>query len=141
MAFVPCEGTRMIRYELMGVETLAKALKQKSETDFKRVEGKNLMQMRDRAVSSADPSRGGTPRDSGELRLSARVDLNRGFFGYTKDYAPHVNYGHRQQPGRYVPAIGKRLKASYVRGKNFLGANVNIQRRIFREDLVREMRK
>ena len=123
----------MIRYEFMCVETLAKALKQKRETDFKRVEGKNLMQMRDRAVSSSDPSRGGTPRASGELRLSARVDLNRGFFGYTKDYAPHVNYGHRLVRG------GRTI--GYVKGQNFLGANVNIQRRIFREDLVREMRK
>ncbi len=23
---------------------------------------------------------------------------------------PYVEYGHRQEPGRYVPAIGKRLK-------------------------------
>lgn len=133
MALVSCEGVIMIRYEFMGVETLAKALKQKSETDFKRVEGKSLVQMRDRAVSSSDPSRGGTPRASGELRLSARVDLNRGFFGYTKDYAPHVNYGHRLVRG------GRTI--GYVKGQNFLGANVNIQRRIFREDLVREMRK
>jgi hypothetical protein len=31
-----------------------------------------------------------------------------------------VEYGHRQTPGRYVPAIGKRLVASWVEGQHFL---------------------
>lgn len=35
-------------------------------------------------------------------------------------YASYVEFGHRQKPGRYVPAIGKRLKASWVEGKFFL---------------------
>lgn len=30
------------------------------------------------------------------------------------NYASYVEDGHRQTPGRYVPAIGKRLVASYV---------------------------
>ena len=36
------------------------------------------------------------------------------------EYAPYVEYGHRQTPGRYVPAIGKRLKEGYVPGKRML---------------------
>lgn len=36
------------------------------------------------------------------------------------EYAPYVEYGHRQTPGRYVPAIGKRLKKGYVPGKHML---------------------
>lgn len=35
-------------------------------------------------------------------------------------YASYVEYGHRQEPGRYVPAIGKRLKVSWVPGKFML---------------------
>ena len=35
-------------------------------------------------------------------------------------YASYVEYGHRQEPGRYVPAIGKRLKKSWVPGKFML---------------------
>ena len=35
-------------------------------------------------------------------------------------YASYVEVGHRQTPGRYVPAIGKRLKASWVEGQHFL---------------------
>ncbi len=36
------------------------------------------------------------------------------------EYAEYVEYGHRQQPGRYVPAIGKRLKRSWVPGQHFV---------------------
>ena len=35
-------------------------------------------------------------------------------------YASYVENGHRQTPGRYVPAIGKRLVASWVEGKHML---------------------
>ena len=34
-------------------------------------------------------------------------------------YASYVEFGHRQEPGRYVPAIGKRLVASWVNGQHF----------------------
>ena len=36
------------------------------------------------------------------------------------EYASYVEFGHRQEPGRYVPAIGKQLKASWVNGKYML---------------------
>lgn len=32
------------------------------------------------------------------------------------EYASYVEYGHRQTPGRYVPALGKRLKKGWVPG-------------------------
>lgn len=35
-------------------------------------------------------------------------------------YASYVEYGHRQTPGRYVPALGKRLKAGWVKGRFML---------------------
>lgn len=31
-------------------------------------------------------------------------------------YASYVEFGHRQQPGRYVPALGRRLKTAWVKG-------------------------
>lgn len=34
-----------------------------------------------------------------------------------EEYASYVEYGHRQLPGRYVPAIGKQLKKVWVDGK------------------------
>lgn len=33
------------------------------------------------------------------------------------EYATYVEYGHRQTPGKFVPALGKRLKQSWVPGK------------------------
>ena len=36
------------------------------------------------------------------------------------EYASYVEYGHRQTPGRFVPAIGKKLKKSWVEGKFML---------------------
>lgn len=35
-------------------------------------------------------------------------------------YASYVEFGHRQTPGRYVPAIGKQLKKSWVPGQKML---------------------
>lgn len=36
------------------------------------------------------------------------------------EYASYVEFGHRQTPGRYVPAIGRALKKSWVEGQYFL---------------------
>ena len=40
------------------------------------------------------------------------------------EYASYVEYGHRQRPGRFVPALGKRLKVSFVPGKYMLHLSV-----------------
>lgn len=37
-----------------------------------------------------------------------------------ENYASYVEYGHRQTPGRYVPALGKQLKKGWVRGRFML---------------------
>ena len=36
------------------------------------------------------------------------------------EYASYVEYGHRQLPGRYVPALGKSLKAAWVEGRRMM---------------------
>ena len=36
------------------------------------------------------------------------------------EYASYVEFGHRQEPGRFVPAIGKTLKKGWVEGKFML---------------------
>lgn len=36
------------------------------------------------------------------------------------EYASFVEFGHRQQPGRFVPALGKRLKKDWVGGQFML---------------------
>ena len=32
-------------------------------------------------------------------------------------YASYVEYGHRQTPGRFIPVLGKRTKAGWVKGQ------------------------
>jgi len=46
----------------------------------------------------------------------------------TAPYAIYVEEGHAQQPGRFVPALGKRLVASWVTGKWYM-ARTGIQMR------------
>lgn len=40
--------------------------------------------------------------------------------GTNVEYGPYVELGHKQQPGRYVPKLGKRLKADFVAARPFL---------------------
>ncbi len=65
-----------------------------------------------------------TPTDTGNLRRNWQVTgVTKDGFTYTimvinqTEYAIYVEYGHRQQPGRYVPAINRRLKKSWVPGQ------------------------
>lgn len=122
---------------LKGDRELANALKRLSQADFEAVVQDNMRQIFNRA------QRGGTPVDSGELKLSLGFSPKGGDseVGYTKEYAPHVEYGHRQTPGRYVPAIGKRLKASYVPGQHYLAQNVAQQGPILDRALKKEIRR
>ena len=64
-----------------------------------------------------------TPVDTGRLReswirtptVSGKTEV-----GNATEYTAHVEYGHRQKVGRFVPAIGKRLKQGFVPGKKML---------------------
>lgn len=68
-----------------------------------------------------------TPSDTGNLRRNWAVsDVRKNGGNYeievsnSTEYASYVEFGHRQTPGRFVPAIGKRLKKSWVKGKFML---------------------
>lgn len=93
-----------------------------------------------------------TPVDTGELRRSWTVgDIRKqGDCYYIEvinplEYAQYVEYGHRQTPGRYVPAIGKRLKKSWVQGKFMLTLSENeIQRdmdKIIKQKLIQLLKE
>jgi len=51
------------------------------------------------------------PYRTGRLKSSIQVKVGdmEATVGPTVDYAPYLEYGTRASPGRYVPAIGKRL--------------------------------
>ena len=68
-----------------------------------------------------------TPVQTGELRHSWFItDVAKSGDAYeicicnNKEYASYVEYGHRQTAGRYVPALGKRLKNGWVKGQFFM---------------------
>lgn len=92
-----------------------------NEIRFNAVVKKNVTQMLNAARS------GGTPVDTGELRLSSGTYGDE--MGYTKEYAPHVEYGHRTVDG------------GWVEGQRFLQANVETQRFIFYQDLLNAIKK
>lgn len=56
-------------------------------------------------------------------------------------YASYVEYGHRQEPGRYVPALGKRLKKAWVPGKFMLTISVKEIQRMAPGLLERKLQK
>ena len=56
-------------------------------------------------------------------------------------YASYVEFGHRQTPGRFVPAIGKRLKSGHVKGQYFLTLSEDDLRRMAPGILERKLNK
>ena len=108
-------------FEIIDVDGLAKELDRLSHLRFEAVVLKNMTQIYNRGKSA------GPPVDTGELRIS--LTQTGDTVGYTKDYAPHVEYGHRTRGG------------GYVQGQHFLKKNVDTQRPIFEEDLRRELRR
>lgn len=83
--------------------------------------------MTEEGLSWRDDVKDNTPVDKGDLQMSweltgpdkkgpkFEMDLSNNL-----EYVEHVEYGHRQEPGRFVPAIGKRLKADFVKGHYML---------------------
>lgn len=113
--------------KLEGFEKLEQKLLEMSSIRFEAIVQKQAAEMFNRGKSSSEPSQGGTPVDTGELRISLGSSDNE--VGYTKDYAPHVNYGHRTLGGGYVP------------GQRFLANNAEIQRGIYHQDLTDAIKK
>lgn len=64
--------------------------------------------------------------DGNVANVADGLSISRGGSGYSVtitnsvEYASYVENGHRQTPGRYVPAIGKRLVKSWVDGQFFV---------------------
>lgn len=84
-----------------------------------------------------------TPVHTGRLKKSIThvVDDNAVIIGTNVEYAKDVEFGHKQEVGRFVPVLGKRLKAPFVQGKHFLrdGISKNISKynQIFKQYLTR----
>ena len=69
--------------------------------------------------------KGGTLRDAWQiLPIEKHGDQYIVTVANNTKYASYVEYGHRQTSGRYVPALGKRLKASWVKGRFMLTISI-----------------
>lgn len=114
-----------------GIEELENALKSKSDVRFNSVVEKNATQMFNRSRRNADTTLGGTPvgdyKGGGQLRISSSKTKDE--IGYTKEYAPHVEYGHRTRNG------------GFVKGQFFLKKNVEIQSETYKKDLLEAIKK
>lgn len=88
-----------------------------------------------------------SPTKTGFLKDNWYVVITKVSNGYeaevinNTEYASYVNYGHRQTSGRYVPAIGKRLKKGWVDGKFFIELSVAELRTITKPLLEKRLRE
>lgn len=105
-----------------GTAALEQELRKKSELDLTNVQKK---QMRDIYTRGQQP--GGTPVDTSELRISMSYTGEE--VGYTKDYGPHVEFGHRLRNGQFLP------------GQFFFKSNVDTQKEIYKQDLKNKLKE
>lgn len=103
----------MISINVNGAEELASGLENLSQARFDAVAKITAQNIYNRGVAH-----GGTPFDTGELRQSMHLSVGgkEAKVGYSKDYAPHVEFGHRTKGG------------GYVEGQHYLQRNVEEER-------------
>lgn len=111
-----------MKITVTGIPELEAELNRLNSIRWEAVRKKQLTEMLNRARAP-----GGTPVDTGELRKSSGVSGEE--MGYTAEYAPHVEYGHRTVSG------------GYVTGQRYLQRNVDTQRPIYKQDLIDAIRK
>ena len=108
------------RIQLVDVHGFASRIRALNEPVFADIETRELTEMYNRGKR-----KGGTPVDTGELRQSLHQGPHE--VGYVKDYAPHVEYGHRTVNGGWVP------------GQRYLQNNVKAQQPIYERHLRKVM--
>lgn len=135
-----------MRFTLKGYSPLEKRLKQMSAKTFENAANKSLTQMFNRAARPPGTPRGknSAKHRAGELIRSRRVErvsssggVSKGSFGYVADYGPHVEFGHR-----LVRRMknGSKKQVGFVVGQKFLFNNVKRQERLYRNDILKEIR-
>lgn len=120
-----------MKITVTGIPELEAELNRLNSIRWEAVRKKQVTEMLNRARApggtpvSTEETRPGGPH--GELRLSLGSSGEE--VGYTKEYAPHVEYGHRTVSG------------GYVTGQRYLQRNVDTQRPIYKQDLIDAIRK
>ena len=115
-----------MRFSIAGTKAIINACNKISEPRLNAIVKLNMTEIYNRGKQA-----GGTPVDTGELRqsLGLRKDGNAYNVGYTKEYAPDVEYGYRTVGG------------GFVRGQHYMQSNVTKQRPRLIQDIRREIEK
>ncbi len=111
-----------VNVKITGVEALVRKLNELNRFEMDAINKKQATEILNKARTSY------TPVDTGELRLSS--SMNYPVVGYTKEYAPHVEYGHRNARG-----------GGYTQGQYFLKANVMHQQKIYIDDIKERLKR
>lgn len=111
-----------IDIQVTGIEPLERVLGKLNAFRLEKV-------IRDNTTQLWNHMKSHTPRDTGWLMNNLHAQPNDGIVGYTPEYAPHVEYGHRTVNGGYVP------------GQYFLKDGVDMQREVYRHDLLNAIKE
>ena len=131
-----------MKFTVKGTEKLEERFRAMNAIRWDGVVNKSLTQMFNRGARPPGTPVGKQTKNhsAGELRKTRRVKKisskdgsYTGSFYYTKDYAPHVEYGHR--------IVRKGKQVGYANGKKYLFNNVQKQRQIYFKDMLAELRK
>ncbi|NFI33810.1 HK97 gp10 family phage protein [Clostridium botulinum] len=107
-----------------------------------------LEEMENKATECVASIQAETPVKSGALRRSITHDHPKKIgeeyivtCGSSIEYAKWVEEGHPQTPGKYVPAIGKKLVKSFVPGKHMIQNNVDLYQEYMNESIKERIEK
>ena len=105
----------------------------KSENMKNEIETVVIKEMNNCATMTVSEAKARCPIKSGALRRSITHEEvkknNNGYsvkIGSSLSYAQAVEEGHKQEVGRYVPAIGKKLKNPFVQGKHMIHDSITL---------------
>lgn len=121
---------KVCKVDVREIEQLKEKLKQFENFDKKAVMVRTIQEIAKELVKTVKTK---TPVDTGKLKDSWEISVVRDHGDYVEvyvynntDYASHVEYGHKQEVGRYVHAIRRHLVRPYVEGRFFLKKSVEI---------------
>lgn len=119
-----------LNIRVKGIPELESELNRLDSIRWEAIRKKQITEILNRARTpggtpvSTEETRPGGPH--GELRASSGASGDE--MGYSAEYAPHVEYGHRTINGGFVP------------GQRFLEENVEAQRPIYKNDLINALK-
>lgn len=121
----------IIQLKLFNDEDFARRMRGLQKIDMRSLYADTVASMMRRSRANGEKKRKAvspaTPYRHGYLNRSRKTAVKEsgGYFGYSAEYAPHVEYGHRLvRNGRQV---------GYVKGQHFLRANIKMEAKLFKK--------